>query len=74
VGAKDRGVLIAQFAGDRGAIALDFGTGRGHGGFEPFDLVVDRVARDEAARDAKSLVVGDQRLADGHAGRDSYSL
>ncbi len=74
VGAEDRGVLIAQFTCDRGAIALDFGAGRGHGGFQPFQLVVDRVARDEAARDAKSLVVGDQRLANGHAGRDGYSL
>ena len=74
VGREDGAVLLAQFAGDGVAIALDFGAGGGDGLVEPFQLVVDRVARDEPARDAKSLVVHHQRFADGHAGRNGNSL
>ena len=61
-------------AGDRLAVMGDLGGGGGDGLIEPLHLVDHRVAHDEPPRDAKSLVVHHQRLADGHAGRDGNSL
>ena len=69
-----RAYCVAQLAGDGVAIALDFGAGGVDGLVEPFELVLDGIARDEPPRDAKSLVVHDQRFADGHAGRNGNPL
>ena len=74
MGREDCRVLFAQFAGHGLAVALDFGAGGVDGLGQAFELVFDRVARDEPPRDAKSLVVHHQRLANGHAGRNGNSL
>ena len=42
--------------------------------FEPLQLVLDGVARQEPPRDAKSLVVHDKHFADRHAGRNGNAL
>ena len=55
-------------------LCCDLGAGGRDGLVEPFQLVVDGVARDEPARDAKSLVVHHQGFADGDAGRNGNSL
>ena len=74
VGLEDRAVFLAQLGGDRLAMVGDFGGRGGDGLVEPLHLVDDRVARHEPPRDAKSLVVHHQRLADGHARRDGNPL
>ena len=74
MGVEDGGVLVAQLARDRFAIALDFCAGGGHGRVEPFHLIFDGIARDEPARNAKSLGVHHQCFADRHAGRNGNSL
>ena len=74
VGLEDRAVLLAQLGGDGLAVVGDFGGRGGDRLVEPLQLVDHRVARDEPARDAESLVVHHQRLADGHARRDGNPL
>ncbi len=74
MGVEDGGVLLAQFLGDGVAMAGDLGRRRRDGLFQPFQLVVHGIARHEPPRDAKSLVVHDQRFADGDARRNGYSL
>ena len=74
MGGEDRAVLLAQLLGDAVAIALDLGGGGGDGLIEPLQLVLDRVARQEPTRDAKSLVVHDEHFADRHAGRNGNPL
>ena len=74
MGREDGGVLLAEFAGDGVAIAFDLGAGGFDGLVEAFEFVVDGIARDEPARDAKSLVVDHQRFADGDAGRNGNAL
>ena len=41
---------------------------------ESLQLLVDRVADDKMARNAKSLGADDERFADGYAGRNGDSL
>ena len=74
MGLEDRAVLFAQFGGDGVAIAGDLVGGRGDGLVEPLQLVDHGVAGDEPPRDAKSLVVHDQRFADDDARRNGDSL
>ena len=74
VGLEDRAVLLAQLGGDGLAVVGDFGGRGGDRLVEPLQLVDHRVARDEPPRDAESLVVHHQRLADGHARRDGNPL
>ena len=74
MGLEDAAVLLAQLGGDRLAMVGDFGRRRGDRLVQPLQLVDHRVARDEPAGDAESLVVHHQRLADGHAGRDGNPL
>ena len=74
VGVEDRRVLLAQLLGDGVAVTGNLRRGGSDGLLQPVQLVLDRIARDEPPRDAKSLVVHDQRLADGNPRRDGYSL
>ena len=74
VGRKDSGILVTQLAGDAVAVPLGFGRRRFNGLVEPFQLVLHRIARHEPTRDAKSLVVHDQRFAQGYARRNGDSL
>ena len=74
VGGEDRAVFLAELLGDAVAIALDLGGGGGDRLIEPLQLVFDGIARQEPTRDAKSLVVHDERFADRHAGRNGNSL
>ncbi len=74
MGGEDGAVLFAELAGDGLAIAVDLLARGAHGRFEPFQLVFHRVARDESSRDAKALVVHDEGLTHGDAGRNRNSL
>ena len=74
MGFEDGAVLFPEFLGDGIAVAGDLVAGGGDSAIETLQLVFNRIARDKASRDAKSLVVHDQRLADGHAGRDRDTL
>ena len=74
VGIEDGGVLLAQFLGDSRAVARYFSRRRLDRLLQPFQFVVDGVARHEPPRNAESLVVHDQRLADGNAWRNGYPL
>ena len=60
--------------GDGLAVVGDFRAGGGDGPVQPLQLVVHRVARNEPAGDAKSLVVHHQRFADGDARRNGDPL
>ena len=74
MGFENRAVLLAQFHSDGVAVLGDL-RGRGGDGFiEPFQLVDHGVARDEAAGDAKSLVVHHQRFTYGNARRNGNPL
>src|SRR4051812_6840726 len=55
-------------------MALDFGSGGNESLVEALELVFDGIARQEPARDTKSLVVHDKHFADRHAGRNGNSL
>ena len=74
MGGEDGSVLLAEFAEHCLAVALNFDAGGDDCLGQSFELVLDGIARDEPARDAKSLVVHHQRLANGHAGRNGNSL
>ena len=74
VGVEDGGVLLAQFLGDRVAVAGDLGRRGRDRLLQPVQFVVHGVARHEPPRNAKSLVVHDQRFADGNPRRNGYSL
>ncbi len=69
VGREDGGRILAELLGNPHAMPFDFGSGRFEGFIEAFELVLDRIAREEPPRDAKSLVVHDKHFADRHAGR-----
>jgi hypothetical protein len=71
---EDGAVLFAELLGDRIAIVGDFLAGRGDCLFQAAELFVHGVARNEPARDAKSLAVHHQRFTDGHARRNGNSL
>ena len=66
--------LLAQLAATASRLRAISPAGGGDRLVEPLQLVVDRVARDEPPRDAKSLVVHHQRFADGHARRNGNPL
>ncbi len=68
MGGEDRSVLAAEFGLDGVAIAFDLAAGLRDGGGEPLELGVDGAAGHEPARDAESLAVEDERLADRDAG------
>lgn len=74
MGGEDGGVLLAELAEHGLAIALDFVAGGDDRLGQSFELVLDGIARNEAARDPKSLVVHHERFAHGYAGRNSNSL
>jgi hypothetical protein len=71
---EDRAVLRAKLLGDAVAIALDFSRGGSDRLVKALEFVFHGVARQEPARDTKSLVVHDKRFADRHAGRNGNSL
>ena len=68
VGLEDGSVLIAELNADRIAVALHLTGGLGHGDGQAGQFGVDGTALDEPPRDAKSLAIEDQRLADRDAG------
>ena len=55
-------------------MGLDFRTGGDDRQIEAGEFIDHRVARDELPRDAKSLAVHDERLADDYAGRNGNAL
>ncbi len=74
MGLEDGPVFLAQLGGDGLAVVGDFAGGGRDRLVEPLELVDHRVARHEPARDAESLRVHHQRLADGHARRNGNPL
>ena len=74
VGLEDGAVLLPQLAGDRVAVAADLDPGGADRLVQPLQLVVHRVAGNEAPGDAKALGVHHQRFADGDAGGNGNSL
>lgn len=74
VGVEDGGVLLAQFLRDCVAIAGNLGPRGRDGLLQPAQFVVHGVAHHEPPRNAKSLVVHDQRFTNGNARRNGYSL
>ena len=74
MGFEDRAVFPPQLERDGIAIVLDLHNRFGEGRFQSKQLFVHRVARDEAARDAKSLIPHDKCLADRHTGRNGDPL
>jgi hypothetical protein len=74
MGVEDGAVLPAQFAIDSIAVFADFYGRRGESLVEALQFRVNDIARYEPPRNAKSLVVHDQRFADGYAGRNGDPL
>ena len=68
MGGEDGGVLAPELGLDGVAVALDLAAGLRDGVGEPLELGVDGAAGHEPARDAESLAVEDERLADRNAG------
>ena len=68
MGGEDGGVLATELGLDGVAVALDLAAGLRDGVGEPLELGVDGAAGHEPARDAESLAVEDERLADRNAG------
>jgi hypothetical protein len=68
MGGEDGGVLPAEFRLDGVAIPLDLAGGLGDRLGEALEFGVDGTASHEPARDAESLAVEDERLADRDAG------
>ena len=60
--------------GDHAAILVDLHGHRGDGPVKTIKLVFDRIARDESARNSKSLVINHHRFANGYAWRNGDSL
>ena len=54
--------------GDGEAMPFDFRIGGGNGDRESSQFTIDGISRNEAPGDTKSLVVDDQRFANGDAG------
>jgi hypothetical protein len=74
MGGEDGGVVVAQLIGDALAVVLDLADGGVERAVEALQLLVDGVARKEAARDAESLVVEHESFADRDAWRYGNAL
>ena len=67
VSGKDGAVLVAQLTCDGSTITIDFTGNSFNGRSESFQFVLDDIARNEATRNSKSLVVDYQRFTYGNA-------
>ena len=74
MGREDRTVMLAQLRRDRVAVSFDFDADRRNRLVETMQLLFYRVVRHETTRDTKSLVINNQRFADGDTWRSRDSL
>jgi hypothetical protein len=74
VGREDGAIVFAELVSDAVTIALDLGRRGANRAIETVKLIFDRVTRQKATRDAKSLGVHDDYFADRYTGRNGDAL